>query len=88
MSSRTAESICSVHYPSQHCYIIGNDSSKADNWCRMTEMGNVAQLCTYARIDTTEVPFTGDLMDAWEDPASFFLLSSMLQPSILGYTYA
>ena len=39
-------------------------------------MGNVAQLCTYARMDTIEVPFTGDLLDAWEDPASFFLLSS------------
>ena len=44
--------------------------------CRMTETGNVAQLCTYARIDTVDVPFTGDLMDAWEDPSSFFLLSS------------
>ena len=43
-------------------------------------MGNVAQLCTYARIDTLEVPFTGDLMDAWEEPASFFLLSSEQRP--------
>ena len=57
-------------------------------------MGNVAQLCTYARIDTTEVPFTGDLMDAWEDPASFFLLSSehqsplMLPSLVLGHQCA
>jgi hypothetical protein len=42
----------------------------------MTEDGNVAQLCTYARIDTVEEPFGGDLMDAWEDPSSFFLISS------------
>ena len=51
-------------------------------------MGNVAQLCTYARIDTIEVPFTGDLMDAWEDPASFFLLSSEFHSSALGSPYA
>ncbi len=51
-------------------------------------MGNVAQLCTYARIDTIEVPFTGDLMDAWEDPASFFLLSSEFHSSALGFRYA
>ncbi len=35
----------------------------------------MAQLCTYARIDSLEVPFTGDLMDSWEDPASFFLMN-------------
>ena len=47
--------------------------------CRLTETGSVAQLCTYARINTVEVPFTGDFMDAWEDPSSFFLLSSKHQ---------
>ncbi len=47
--------------------------------CRMTENGSVAQLCTYARINTVEVPFTGDFMDAWEDPSSFFLMSSKHQ---------
>ncbi|EIE20452.1 hypothetical protein COCSUDRAFT_67371 [Coccomyxa subellipsoidea C-169] len=43
--------------------------------CEMTEDGSMAQLCTYARIDSVEVPFTGDLMDSWEDPASFFLMN-------------
>lgn len=42
--------------------------------CRMTEDGSMAQLCTYARIDTVEIPFSGDLMDSWEDPTSFFLM--------------
>ena len=42
---------------------------------RMTEDGSMAQLCTYARIDTVEVPFAGDLMDCWEDPTSFFLMN-------------
>jgi hypothetical protein len=41
---------------------------------RMTEDGSVAQFCTYARIDTVVVPMTGDLMNAWENPASFFLM--------------
>lgn len=45
----------------------------------MTENGSVAQLCTYARMDTVEVPFTGDVMDAWEDPSSSFLISSECQ---------
>lgn len=40
----------------------------------MTEDGSVAQFCTYARIGSLELPLTGDLMDAWENPASFFLM--------------
>lgn len=46
---------------------------------RMTEDGSMAQLCTYARIDTVELPLTGDLMDCWEEPASFFLISGAAQ---------
>lgn len=42
---------------------------------RMTEDGSIAQLCTYARISSAEVPYTMDIMDAWEDPSSFFLMS-------------
>lgn len=37
----------------------------------------MAQLCTYARIDTVEIPFSGDLMDSWEDPTSFFLMDGV-----------
>lgn len=40
----------------------------------MTEDGSVAQFCTYARLGSLELPLAGDLMDAWENPASFFLM--------------
>ena len=50
----------------------------------MSEEGNVAQLCTHAHISTAEVPFAGDLMDAWEEPSSHFLMSGAQQP--LGFS--
>lgn len=56
--------------------------ASCDAACRMSEEGNVAQLCTHAHISTAEVPFAGDLMDAWEEPSSHFLMSGArsLQP--------
>ena len=48
---------------------------------RMTEDGSIARLCTYARISSAEVPYTMDIMDGWEDPSSFFLMSGTPPPA-------
>lgn len=53
----------------------------------MTEDGAVAQLCTQARIATAEVPFAGDLMDAWQEPTSHLLMSGpTLDPFAFAFT--
>ena len=31
-------------------------------------------MCTYARIDSVEMPRPREMMDWWEDPSSYFLL--------------
>jgi hypothetical protein len=35
-------------------------------------------VCTYARIATVEMQIPGDLLDFWQEPASFFIMSGAL----------
>lgn len=42
-------------------------------------MGGGSSACTYARIDSVEMPRPRELGDWWEDPSSYFLIPGVPQ---------
>ncbi|GAB4823845.1 hypothetical protein N2152v2_010891 [Parachlorella kessleri] len=42
------------------------------------DVGGGGSVCTYARIDSVEMPRPREMMDWWEDPSSYFLLQGSL----------
>ena len=49
----------------------------------MTEDAD-SNVCTWARINTTEMQQPRDLLDFWQEPASFFIMSGAPPHAALG----
>ena len=58
----------------EHLDLGGRPQSLAHSTHRITEDNAQGQLCTYAQIDSLEMPIPRDLIDEWTEPASYFLL--------------
>ncbi|KAK9824366.1 hypothetical protein WJX72_009731 [[Myrmecia] bisecta] len=46
--------------------------------CEMTEAAEATTVCTYAQLNTINMPQAVDLSDSWQDPSSWFLMPGLL----------